>query len=196
MNHDDAGVTLIELLITITILGVIIGALGGGLIVAFRFTGETKNRLATSHDAQITAAYFAADMASAETVGTGLSCGSEGTPVMSMEWTDPGSDASDTDDDVEITVSYVVVQESGETQVVRRLCEDGVEDSTAIMAHLLDPDTAPSVTCAPAPCTAASTSASTSAEMTVTACVLAPSGACRLDEDPYVFSVSGTRRAT
>ena len=110
--------------------------------------------------------------------------------MLSLHWTDPGSDASDTADDADIAVSYVVLVESGETLLVRRLCKAGAEDST-IMAHLLDPLTPPTVLCAPDPCGPTTTSANIS----VTACVLAPSGECRPDED-YVFSVSGTRRVT
>lgn len=197
MTRDDSGMSLIELLIAITVLGVIIGALGGGLIVAFRFSGETKNRLATSHDAQITAAYFAGDMASAEDLETGpsvlLACGAVvPAPSLSLAWTDPGTHASDTGDDTEISVSYVVLEESGETRLIRRLCREGTVDSTTVMAHLVDPAHLPAVTCAPSPCGSSSTSAS----MTVTACVLDAGGSCRTDEEPYEFTVSGTRRAT
>jgi len=63
-RHGDAGFTLIELIITIVIMGVITLPLGNLVISYFTNTAATQARLAGSHDAQIAAAYFAQDMAS------------------------------------------------------------------------------------------------------------------------------------
>lgn len=59
----DAGFTLIELLIVIVITSVVVVPLGDALIVYFRNTDATSAWMALSHDAQISAAYFAGDVA-------------------------------------------------------------------------------------------------------------------------------------
>ena len=60
----DAGFTLIELLVAVVILGVIMVPLGNAVIGYVRTTDATADRLALSHDAQLSAAYFARDVAS------------------------------------------------------------------------------------------------------------------------------------
>jgi prepilin-type N-terminal cleavage/methylation domain-containing protein len=68
--RHDAGFTLIELLISvgiIGIIGIITVPLANSVIGVIRSTDDTSSRLAMSHDAQISAAYFAQDVAA---VGT------------------------------------------------------------------------------------------------------------------------------
>ena len=55
-DRRDAGFTLVELLITIVILGIITVPLSGVLIGFFRNADATSDRMALSHDAQISAA--------------------------------------------------------------------------------------------------------------------------------------------
>jgi prepilin-type N-terminal cleavage/methylation domain-containing protein len=63
-RRDDRGVTLIELLMAVVLLTIIMVPLANALIVFFRNTDATNDRLAASHDAQIAAAYFAQDVQS------------------------------------------------------------------------------------------------------------------------------------
>jgi prepilin-type N-terminal cleavage/methylation domain-containing protein len=65
--QDDAGFTLIELLVSVGIIGIITVPLANSVIGVIRNTDDTSSRLAMSHDAQISAAYFAQDVAA---VGT------------------------------------------------------------------------------------------------------------------------------
>jgi prepilin-type N-terminal cleavage/methylation domain-containing protein len=58
----DAGFTLVELLISIVILGVIAAPLAGVIIGYLKNAGATSDRLSQSHDEQIAAAYFAQDV--------------------------------------------------------------------------------------------------------------------------------------
>jgi prepilin-type N-terminal cleavage/methylation domain-containing protein len=60
----DRGLTLIELLITITILGIIAVPLSAALITYFQHTDDTTSRLGLSHDAQIASSYFTQDVQS------------------------------------------------------------------------------------------------------------------------------------
>jgi prepilin-type N-terminal cleavage/methylation domain-containing protein len=63
-RRRDEGVTLLEVLIVVTILGIIIGPLTASIIVFIKNTNATTDRMAESHDAQITAAYFTQDVQS------------------------------------------------------------------------------------------------------------------------------------
>jgi prepilin-type N-terminal cleavage/methylation domain-containing protein len=63
-RRPDDGVSLIELLVAIVLLGVIAVPLGNAVISFFRNTNATTNRLAESHDSQISSAYFAQDVQS------------------------------------------------------------------------------------------------------------------------------------
>jgi prepilin-type N-terminal cleavage/methylation domain-containing protein len=64
LNTTDDGFTLIELLVAIVILGVIAAPLANVVITAISGTGTTADRLALSNDAQLSATYFAQDVAS------------------------------------------------------------------------------------------------------------------------------------
>src|SRR5689334_12712485 len=66
-GRRDAGFTLIELLLTVAIIAVIAVPIGNVVIAFARNSNATADRLALSHDAQISAAYFARDVAAAGT---------------------------------------------------------------------------------------------------------------------------------
>jgi prepilin-type N-terminal cleavage/methylation domain-containing protein len=61
---DDRGITLIEMLIVIVLLGIIVAPLSGAMISYFKNTDKTTNRLAESNDVETASAYFAQDVAS------------------------------------------------------------------------------------------------------------------------------------
>ena len=69
-RHADDGFTLVELLLAIVMLGIIIVPLANMVINALRQTDQSSGRLAESHDAQISAAYWAADVSSIGTRST------------------------------------------------------------------------------------------------------------------------------
>jgi len=60
----DAGFTLPELLVSISILGVVMVVLAGAVIGWLRYSDSTTKQLSVSHDVQLSAAYFARDVAS------------------------------------------------------------------------------------------------------------------------------------
>jgi prepilin-type N-terminal cleavage/methylation domain-containing protein len=61
--RSEAGFTLVELLVAIVILGVIAVPLSGVAISALKHTVTTSDRMALSHDAQISSSYFGRDVA-------------------------------------------------------------------------------------------------------------------------------------
>jgi prepilin-type N-terminal cleavage/methylation domain-containing protein len=173
-RRRDDGVTLVELLVTIAVLTIIIGPLTGALIVYLRNTDDVGRRLSESHDAQISAAYFAQDVQSIGVrdwtkpgfplkqsieldvaSGAGLNpCGDAGTPdaVVRFAWDDPqtASGAPQV-----VRVAYVVQTVGAERQLRRITCA-GSSTTTLVLAHDLDPGPARpvEVTCSTT-CTAA-----------------------------------------
>jgi prepilin-type N-terminal cleavage/methylation domain-containing protein len=136
----DRGVTLIELLVAIAILGIISVPLGNALITFFQHTDETTNRLSESHDAQIAAAYFTQDVGSigrrdwtaapfplAQSVEVNVPatgglypCGTDGTPdaAARLLWDDPSAAQTPS----VIRVAYVVETVSGASELHRIKC--------------------------------------------------------------------------
>jgi prepilin-type N-terminal cleavage/methylation domain-containing protein len=155
--RGDAGVTLVELLVAIVMLGIIAAPLGSALISFFRNSNATSDRLAESHDAQISSAYFGQDVqsigvrdwsnpAGPYAIGTSVEtnaapkggtfpCGlsADANAVIRMAWDDPtGSSTRRT-----VIVSYVVRQVGTEKQLHRLRCDDGTSTPTTdlVLAH-------------------------------------------------------------
>ncbi|TDO35714.1 prepilin-type N-terminal cleavage/methylation domain-containing protein [Kribbella sp. VKM Ac-2527] len=63
LKRSEAGFTLVELLVAVVILGVITIPLSGVVVSALKHTGTSEDRLALSHDAQLSSSYFARDVA-------------------------------------------------------------------------------------------------------------------------------------
>jgi prepilin-type N-terminal cleavage/methylation domain-containing protein len=165
--RGDEGVTLIELLMAIVLLGIIAVPLGGALISFFHNTNATTDRLAESHDAQIAAAYFAQDVdsigvrawsstaaspmrTSVETNAPPRSgtfpCGlsTDANAVIRMAWDDPTSATARRT----VIVSYVVRQVGSEKQLHRMRCDDGTANPTSdlVLAHYVGSVGAPALT--------------------------------------------------
>ena len=67
---DEAGFTLVELLVVLVILPLLLGAIAVALIVSLENTGSTSNRLSDSVNAQTTSAYFVRDVQGATWITT------------------------------------------------------------------------------------------------------------------------------
>ena len=61
-RDSEAGVTLVELIVAISISGIIIAAITNAIFVGFKTTDKTTDRLAESHNTQLVANYFPADV--------------------------------------------------------------------------------------------------------------------------------------
>ena len=118
---------MLELLIVLGILPLVIGAIAVVTISSFHNQAITSSRFATSHDAQITAAYFVRDVQSSITVTsqTGVStCSSDGssTQLLGLSWTNAQGQA--------VRVSYGLSIGTNPTFLVRRSCVDSAKPIT------------------------------------------------------------------
>jgi len=129
-QSDENGFTLIELLIVVTIVPLIVGALGAGLIAMFSLQSSVSNRLSDSGDAQTVTASFEPDAQAAQEVTTSTTsvCGS-GYQVIGFEW-DLQSGQS-TGGIYNTIVSYVEVPSGSNYNLVRNLCGPGSSTPTS-----------------------------------------------------------------
>ena len=65
---NDAGFTLIELIITVTILPIVVGAIAVALISVLNLQGGTSNRISDSNDALVNSSVFNKDVESAQEI--------------------------------------------------------------------------------------------------------------------------------
>ena len=205
----EAGFTLIELLISVTILGVIAIPLGNVMLGFLDNNNATVGRLAESHDAQISAAYFAQDVASlgardwSDTVTpyaylqsvelnapptTGLyPCGTSGpNAVIRLAWDDYPNGASAAP--VRTIAAYVVEPVGSQQQLHRITCAGSATPVTdTVLAH----DLVSAVANCATDC--AGTGSSLPRQITLTLVIADPqSGA----GSSYTVTLTGDRRQT
>jgi len=209
VKRDDRGVTLVEVLVAIVLLGIIAVPLGNALVMFFMHSEDTNRRMSESHDAQTAAAYFAQDVQSIGTrdwinppyamkrsvermppADTGdYPCLYPGDPdpLVRFAWDDP-TDATTTPRIVR--VAYVVKTVNGERQLHRLVCiGSNVPTVDVVLAHNVS-TTDPTVACAPvADCTG--TNLPQSVTLTLTVQSKPPSKL-----DPYPVVLFGQRRQT
>jgi len=156
---DDAGFTLVELLISVLILGIIAVPLAGVVLGYLRNAGATSARMSESHDAQMAAAYFAQDVQALgvrdysdtttfehpllSSVETGVPaaagaypCGPAGLPdaVVRLAWDDwDGVPSGPGTSPIRVRAAYVV--QNG-TELHRLICRDSPAIvSDVVVAH-------------------------------------------------------------
>ena len=198
LNRRDEGFTLIELLIAVVILGAIMLPLGNAIIGVLRNSAATSDRLALSHDAQISAAYFARDVAAvgvhdyavsgapfkasiqlnAAWNAGGQTCGTATTPVALVRFLSDDWNAATAQVSTDVVAYYV----DGSELHRLRCTASGVSNAT--LAHYVDPTT-PAVSCS-SQCDAAAVPQ----QVTLTFTVTKPAA------DPYQITLNGQRRQT
>jgi prepilin-type N-terminal cleavage/methylation domain-containing protein len=169
--RTEAGFTLVEMLVAIVIMGIITVPLSNVVIGALRNTDATSNRMAVSHDAQISSSYFGSDVAAlglrtktgwtfggampykasvqlnAVFNADGYVCGTSATPtaelrLLSDNWT-AQSDPPPTD-----VVAYYLKPVGGVSELHRIKCvgSSSTPTSDVVLAHNVKPGSV-TVTC-------------------------------------------------
>jgi prepilin-type N-terminal cleavage/methylation domain-containing protein len=167
--RDERGFTLPELMVALSILGMIMAPLTASIFVGLRTIGDSQQRYTEAHGAQLTSAYFPFDVASATNIipADPTPCGGTGpTVVASFDWAD---DLSPTNE-----VTYVIP--TGQNYMVRMVCRGGTVVTSNRLAWGVS--ATPVIACAPA-CSAAF--------KTATITVTGASG--------WQYTVTGTRRS-
>lgn len=185
--QDERGFTLIEMLIASMVVVMVVGVIGTGLVVVFRTTEETTQRLAESPDLQIAAAYFGSDVQSAQTFSG--SCGpASPAPLVTLSWTDPGTDPAAGVGDTTRVVTYVATTVGNQKELVRYSCIDGGTPASSTLVNYIQPTTSPTVACDP-DCTSPATMS-----ISMAICTADSSNAC--EDAPLSFELKATRRMT
>jgi prepilin-type N-terminal cleavage/methylation domain-containing protein len=151
----DEGFTLIELVISIAVLGLVMGAISGAMAVALKANKETTQRIDASSDQIFSSTWFAEDVSAANTITTPATpaCGS-GVVVIEFtnsDWrsttppaTPPPSPAPTTQ-----TVSYVLRPGADSTirELHRLACtSSATPDLDSVVARRLSATIPPLVT--------------------------------------------------
>jgi Tfp pilus assembly protein FimT len=150
-GNDEAGFTLIELVITVVILPIVIGGIAAALLAVFGLQNQTQNRIGNSNDALVSSSTFNKDVQSAQQIETSTTpaCGDSGqTQLVGLEW---GLDGSG---NYQTVISYVLVPSGNTNWLVRQVCTSppsppsSTPTSTRVVSHDAGP-ACTTTTCAP-----------------------------------------------
>jgi prepilin-type N-terminal cleavage/methylation domain-containing protein len=134
----EAGFTLVELLVAITILGIIMGAIGAMIATAFRTTTTVNDELNASRGPKLVARYWPADVENAQQVQPGGGgCGGAAVVTFKiLSVADPGGTEPQSagGSDPDTTVSWAVVQNGSRSQLRRFVC--GTSDTSTVVPDL------------------------------------------------------------
>jgi prepilin-type N-terminal cleavage/methylation domain-containing protein len=153
-RSPEGGFTMVELVISVAILGIMSIALGVVGTVMFRTLNQTQDRLTESRGPRFASVYWVPDVSSAEkinpaTAGIPTVCGTGA--LVTLQWTDDRTAVT--------TVSYAIDTTGGTSKLVRRFCTNGttVPVRTTTIAPNIATVGGATVTCASAttytPCT-------------------------------------------
>ncbi|MFD7156088.1 type II secretion system protein J [Kribbella sp. NPDC059898] len=164
-SRREAGFTLVELLVAVAILGIITVPLANVVIGMLRNTTDTSDRLALSHDAQISATYFGADVAAvglrdyslvvtpdtpvpylksvelnAAFDADGHVCGTSATPVAAVRLLSDDWDTSVSPPAARVAVIGYYLSPAGTVRELHRIkCVGSAPPVDVIVAHYVDP---------------------------------------------------------
>lgn len=166
-TRADDGFTLIEMVLSVAILGIISAALSGVMLQYLQTTKDTSARLNESTDQQFISAYWQNDVSSlgrqtlnassALTPGQSVFVGSAGpagcgtsvgTVAVAFAWNEFNVNASNPANAWDTTpheVAYVTIPSSGRLVLKRVRCRNGAADQPQTVAHNLT--ATPAVAC-------------------------------------------------
>ena len=204
--ETDGGFTLIELVISVAISGIVVAALTGVVLSYLRTTVDTQARLTESHDVQFAAAYWQRDVASVGVRSTTYDTASHSFPlqqsvglpacalpagataVVTLAWSEYTSAVS-TAAPTTVRVTYATRAEAGSYELLRVRC--GSQESTIQLADSLVAQ--PEATCVQSGggsvCTGTGDQVPRSVELRLRA-----QDSSAHDPRPYAATLSGERR--
>jgi prepilin-type N-terminal cleavage/methylation domain-containing protein len=189
----ENGFTLVELLLAVSILGLIMAPLSLGFITGIRLVGRSDERFTDSRSALISAAYFASDVATANAIvpNDAAACGG-GTALVSFNSSDANGAVGAVQNN---EVSYVYdTSIATSKRLLRKYCANaGAAVSSVTAVSLASP---PVVTCYNA---ANVVNASCANADWVKLFVTQKANKSSPDVPspvPYTFTLEGTRRPT
>jgi prepilin-type N-terminal cleavage/methylation domain-containing protein len=151
-RRADSGFTLIELVISVSILGLVMTAITTAMLVALKTNSETESRLTESRDVQFASTWFGDDVASANTVtagGTALCAVPAGSSVVvqfqNYDITTPPAAAPARTAPYGVTNPRMVTYALTAAGELHRLVCGNATAADNVVAHSLAP-TAPTVT--------------------------------------------------
>lgn len=149
-RRTQAGYTLIELIVAITILGAITGAITATFLTANNANADVSERIHESNDAQLTAAFWTADAQAAGgvnpvtgttdpglgvfTTGDGGCNLGGGALAVGFKWKEWASRDSSTTADTFVTRVAAYVYRAGTAELERRTCADGATTGVVTLA--------------------------------------------------------------
>jgi prepilin-type N-terminal cleavage/methylation domain-containing protein len=181
-GRGEAGFTLPEVLITVVVTSIVVICLSSSFVVGARTTVQANTRLRESHDAQMLATYFPADVASAKTVSTttmaGSTCPIPGSPVVLLTWTESG-----------VRKDAYYGRSADGSQIVRQYCEANAPKTKVTVIRTLPSAAGIAVACR----------AKTTDPWAAAACAGSPTGVkltVQHQSGLYSYSIQGSRRTT
>ena len=145
--HDtERGMTLIEVVISVTVLGLVMGPLSAAMLFFMAHGQDANEQYADNSGARSAVSGFAADVQSTEIVTAPDSkpCGAKSEALATLEWNSGG---------VRYRASWSADGAAAELVLVRRLCSGSSVMSTLLVSEL---GAVPKVTCSPSCATATS----------------------------------------
>lgn len=140
---EESGFTLPELLVSISVLGIIVVPLAVATALFFRTSNQPASIYGSSGNARVIGTFLRSDGQAAQRIDTGAPCGTAATTVANFSWRDTASRDNE--------VSYVLelVDGSSDRRLVRRSCTDGSVVGTVRLVDSLGPSNVPTLTCDP-----------------------------------------------